>query len=475
MGQSGWEVYRRRFSTLGGKLIAAVPLELRGKAPLLWELRVRDSIGVRVLEVAWVVSAGPFSRSEGLREFPPGSCLFEMEQSGGGSLFEDPQGWALEEERGRLLAVRVIKALGNAPREQLEELQRRARNRLKRALKHLEQPMSWTHEGKWSSRALMQQVRAFSGVPRQEHQTRAVASIECIEEIECRLCEASCPENAISISRSQGTFLNELACTGCAKCITACPAQIPVLIHEKEHQSSVQVTLAHPAGVSFKDRDLAQVVNRQGAQLGAAKVIQSSREEGWLKLEMPAHLAWEARGVRRSYSGIEDEWVLKAERTAASKVEVQLQGEKRMLRTGQSLALALFETGYARSGDRLLCRDGSCRRCEIRVDGVKKLACRTQVHRGMSIQLIDRAGESQSDSELLCPCSSVHVPEVLQKIREGRLNSPESIRQACGLGEGSCRGRSCLSAFRRLLEKENIDCSDWIDWRFPWADWTLSI
>ena len=481
----GWEVYRRRFEMLGGKLIQAVPIGLKKKAPLLWEFRVKDSIGVRVLEVAWVVSAGPFASSDGMREHPPGSCLFELEQSGGMTLEEDPQGWTLEEERGRLLGVRIIKALGTplgasvdrnvskANREQLEESQRRARSRLKRALRYLDAPLDWTHEGKWSSVESRNRLRSFAGVPKKEHLSREVASIECIEEIECSICETACPEKAISISRSQGVFLKESACTGCGKCISACPAQVPVLIQEKEALPVAQITLGLPPWSEFKEKELVSVCNRKGAPLGSAKVLQSSREEGWIKLEVPSHLAWEARGIRRTRFQVEDEWVLKAEKTAASKVEVQLQGEKRMLRMGQSLALALFETGFARGDDRLLCRDGSCRRCEIRVDGVKKLACRTQVHRGMSIQLLDRS--PVEDSDLICPCSQVRSHEVVQKIREGKLNSPDSIRQACGVGEGSCRGRACMGAYQRLLQAEGIECSSWIDWRFPWADWTLSV
>jgi ferredoxin len=482
----GWEVYRRRFRILGGRILRASPVELRKKAPLLWELRLKDDLGVRVLEVAWVVSAGPFRPSEGIREYPPGSCLFELEQSAGMSQSEDPQGWVLEEERGRLLATRIIKALGNPMgagadraqgrelREQLDEVQRSARQRLKRAQRYLEAPLDWTHEGKWSTPEMLRRMKSFPGVPGREQAGRTVASIECIEEIECNLCETACPEHAITISRGSAnapsTFLNESACTGCGKCISACPARVPVMIQERESVSAVQLTIARPAGMVLREKELVQVTNRDGRTLGAAKVLAATE---WLKLEMPAHLASEARGVRRSVGQLEDEWVLRAEQTAASKVEVQLQGEKRMLRMGQPLALALFETGYARGDDRLLCRDGSCRRCEIRVDGVKKLACRTQVHRGMSIQLIERP--EVADAGLLCPCSGVTVAEIEQKISEGKLRSPSSIRQACRVGEGSCRGRTCMGAFRRLVEARGVAAADWIDWRFPWADWTLSV
>lgn len=483
-GLRGWEVHRRRFEGLGGRILSAEPLELRKKAPMLWELRVRDSLGVRVLEVAWVISAGPFSKGDGIREYPPGSCLYEFEQSGGATLADDPQGWVLEEERGRLLATRIVKALGTsaeisgrskALREQLEEVSRRSKGRLKRALKHLDSPFDWTYQGKWTAPALRSELGKFAGVPKREHESRPVASIECIEDIECGLCQAACPEKAIVISRAAAggpaTFLNESACTGCGKCITACPARVPVMIHEREGHSTAQLTLPLPQNAHFKPRELAPLVSRRGEPLGSGKVLEASADEGWLKVELPSHLAWEARGVRGNKSALEDEWVMSAEKTAASKVDVTLQGDRRMLRQGQPLALALFETGLASGDDRLLCRDGSCGRCEIRVDGIKRLACRTQVHRGMTIEVLERQG----DPELLCPCSGVEVSEVRFKIREGKLRSPQSIRQACGVGEGKCRGRACIGPFRRLLEREGIDASGWIDWRFPWSDWTLSV
>ncbi len=481
-GLSGWEVYRRRFEGLGGRVLRAQPVGLRKKAPLLWELRLKDAIGVRVMEVAWVISAGPFSKSDGIREYPPGSCLFELEQSGGPTVQDDPQGWVLEEERGKLLGVRVIKALGassermgseRALRDQMEEVQRRAKLRLKRANRHLDSPMIWSYQGKWTGPALRAEVARFAGVPKSEHSKHPVASIECLEEIECKLCQAACPDNAIQISRSKGTFLNESACTGCGKCISACPAKVPVLIHEPEGRSTAQLTLPLPQQLSVQPKELVGLINRRGEALGSGKVLELSDSEGWIKVDVPSHLAWEARGVRKARRALEDEWVMSAEKTASSKVEVTLQGSKRMLRSGQPLALALFETGLARGDDRLLCRDGSCRRCEIRVDGVKKLACRTQVHRGMAIQLIEKAMEQ--DSELLCPCSSVRTGEVIAKIRDGKLKTPDSIRQACGVGEGSCRGRTCMGGFKRLLEGEGIECRDWIDWRFPWSDWTLSV
>jgi len=178
LGFSGWEVHRRRFEMLGGKLIVGVPQELIKKASMLWEFRVRDEHGVRVLDVAWVVSAGPFSKSEGVREYPPESLLFELEQSSTFVPAEDVEGWALEEYRGRLLGVKIVKALHGdwsdrrEKKERLEEQLRRAKKRLRRALKRNEEPFHWEFSGKWTASGTLKRVQGFSGVPQLDEPVR---------------------------------------------------------------------------------------------------------------------------------------------------------------------------------------------------------------------------------------------------------------------------------------------------------------
>jgi ferredoxin/bacterioferritin-associated ferredoxin len=499
---SGWEVLRRRFETLGGVILYGKPVSLTKAARMLWDFRIQDAHGIRVLEVAWVISAGPFRGSEGVREYPPGSLLFELDQSGAGLVAEDPEGWALEEHRGRALGARICKALiaswgdRRVKKDRLEEELRRARGRLKRAMKRAEGAVSLEFEGKWLSRDSSQKLRGFSGAPRAEHASRMVASIECVEEIECSLCQSACPEEAIQISREAARFLDESKCTACGKCLDLCPAKVPVLIHEPEGRSQAKLTLSFRGRRPFRTHELASLVNRRGEVLGSGKVLESIEvlpasegvgavAEYRVTLEVPAHLVWEARGLRSARQGPshEEEWVMSSERAGASKVEVLLQNERRLLRDGQPLGLALFETGLARTEDRLLCGDGSCGLCDALVDGVQRPACRTSVHRGMAVQLEGSRWEFalsevapnglSADSDWICPCSAVTRQEVSTRIREGKLSSADAIRQSCGVGEGRCRGRICHELFRRTLLVEGVDADQWIDWRFPWSEWTL--
>ena len=493
---SGWEVHRRRFESLGGHILRGIPARLSKTASMLWDFRIEDAHGIRVLEVAWVIAAGPFSSSEGVREYPPESLLFELEQSAASAVGEDPEGWSLEESRGRALGVKICKALiadwsdRRVKKDRLEDDLRRARQRLKRALRREEKPFQLSFSGKWTDRSSMQAIRDFPGVPRQEHQSRPVVSIECVEDIECSLCQAACNDSAIQISRENGRFLDEAQCTSCGKCLSVCPARVPVMIQEVPNHPMAQLVLSFRGRQGFRPNELAILLNRRGEALGSGKVMESvevspatgsvgSVLEHRVKIEVPSHLVWEARGLRKAGEAPshEEEWVMNSERSAATKVEVQLQNEKRLLRNGQPLGLALFETGLARSSDRLLCRDVSCGLCEVLVDGVKRLACRMQVHRGMAVQLdsVSARPDSTADANLICPCSQVTRQDVLQRIRDGKLSSPDAIRQACGVGEGRCRGRICQEPFRRVLLAEGIDADQWIDWRFPWSEWTLSV
>src|SRR5690606_5029605 len=122
------------------------------KAALLWDLRLKDPKGVRVIQVSRVISAGPFLDLPGVKESPPGSFLFEIDQSAPGERETDVEGWSMEEERGRWLGGKIAKARmattlrppekkgkhqkHMASRGELEWLFRRARLRLKSYVRH---------------------------------------------------------------------------------------------------------------------------------------------------------------------------------------------------------------------------------------------------------------------------------------------------------------------------------------------------
>jgi ferredoxin len=485
---SGWEVERRRFEMNGGKLVEATPVRLSPKAALLWELKLQDTRGIRVLEVARVVSAGPFRDLSGVREHPPGSSLFELEQTASPAREDDVEGWVMEEERGRWLAGKIVKALATdlgERKEGLERIFRRARGRLKRYFRHREEPFTPSYQGKWISGGDLREIKAFRGVPQEAHRARLIASVECFEQIPCTICMDSCPEGAIELGhvpRTKDSLLTESKCLSCGVCVNACPSNAIVMMHEKSEHGLSTLVLPWRGTRPWKPGEFAIAVNRRGESLGNVRVS-ALPETQWaggaqaVQVELPTHLLWEARGLKRARaSSVEDHAYLEAvarSEMSAEKVEITLNGERRMVRDKIPVSVALFEIGQSRPEDVLFCPDGSCGLCQVLVDGVKKLACESRIHRGMAIKLAELPAPTQGENSL-CPCLGITVDEVIERMKQGNLQSPEAVLSVTHVGQGKCHGQLCGEAFRRALLDQGLDASQWADWRFPWSEWTLT-
>lgn len=491
---AGWEVERRRFEMAGGKLIEAKPIQLIPKGPLLWTLRLQDAFGIRVLDVGRVISAGPFRESLGVKEHPPGSFLFELEQTAAATRSQNVEGWVIEEERGKWLASKIVKALVSdlgPHREELDTIYKKARGRLKKSLRHREVPFTPSYQGKWISTVDAKVIKAFSGVPQQAHKFRPIASIECFEEIPCNICQTVCPTSAIQIGkipRSKAPVLNEGACIACGICLSACPSSSISLIKEEENKSTSALTLPWRGSKSWTLGEFAVIVNRRGENLGSARVTgilptEPPSEVQLIQIEVPTHLTWETRGLKhRPNPASDDSYLASVSRSSsdADKVEITLNGEKRWVRDRIPISLALFELGHNRPEDVLYCNDGTCGLCQIPVDGMKKLACQTNIHRGIVVlvespPLTSPGGPADAATETasLCPCMRISREEIVERIQQGKLQSPEAVLSVTRVGEGKCHGQLCMGSFRRLLSDQGLDVSQWVDWRFPWSDWIL--
>jgi Fe-S-cluster-containing hydrogenase component 2 len=524
---AGWEVEKRRFEMNGGKTVEARPLQLLPKSPLIWQLRLQDNQGIRVLEGSRVVAAGPFHDFPGVREYPPGSFLFELDQTAPLLEEENPDGWAMEEERAHWLAGKIVRALVTElgpKREKLDRIFQSSRSRLKRYLKHRDFPFTPNYQGKWVSGIDALQIRSFPGTPKNKHTQKPVASVECFEEISCMLCQKACPTSAIQMNRPRTTkevkfpILNDEACISCGLCLIACPTSSIPLIHEKP-QSNSTLILPWKGRKPWKVGEFATLLNRRGESLGTARISQllephkdraassiqpaspdsedasafdgssasslssPAKSTQLLQLEVPSHLIWEARAIKRGRAPttVDEAFLASVERSAsvAENVEITLDGEKRLVRDKVSLSMAFFETGQSRAEDILLCQDGSCGLCHVSVDSVKKLACQTRIHKGMAIRILPSpfppiATETQSTDNVLCPCLGITTDQIIARVKHGKLQSPEAVLSVTHVGEGKCHGQICMGAFKRLLSEQGLDFSQWIDWRFPWADWILS-
>jgi hypothetical protein len=121
----------------------------------------------------------------------------------------------------------------------------------------------------------------------------------------------------------------------------------------------------------------------------------------------------------------------------------------------------------ARPNDILICEDGACGLCQIEVDGIRKFACQTTQHQGMSI----RFTRDHEPSSELCPCQNI-TPEQFEASLTGAMpDTIDALTQVSEVGQGKCHGLLCRKSWVREAQALGVESSRYADWRFPWVDW----
>lgn len=479
----GWEVEFRRFLMMGGQVIFDRPQNLRQASPVSWVLDLLKES----LEVSRVISVGPFEDDLGFREYPTGSLLIQWQNAESENFTDNVESMMLDEHRAVVLASRLIRGLGAEMSSERKSLLDKSLWVSKQKLKELEsaaQKMEpFEFEGKWLNAATKEKIRSFAGTPKNLEQSfkegKVVAAIDCIQPIACRVCERDCPAHAIKIDRSSlGTqsFLLEDQCTGCGRCVQVCPSQVPVMFEGGHEGSFSTLILSYREKAKLSKGDKVSLINRRGEVLAASKVLDvfvdaevSKGDIPLYKIEVPSHLVWDARGIIPMGMKPEVEHADDFYREVGERVEVQIQGVQRRVREGQLLSAALFEIGVARPNDILMCEDGSCGLCQIDVDGVRKLACQSTIHKGMSIRYV----REHEISGALCPCKEISAEEEIARLRQSSSVSLDSAMMTSEVGKGRCHGSICREAQIRLCTQEGSVAERYVGWEFPWMDWTI--
>ncbi len=163
------------------------------------------------------------------------------------------------------------------------------------------------HSLKTTGAPTLEELYKSPGFPMKEQLLKGpIAIIECIEEIPCNPCEASCPRGAITIGESI-TNLPEMdfeKCIACGMCIAACPG---LAIYIKDYTySDTKALLSYPYEYYPlpKAGDTVQAVDRHGNAVCDAKVIKvrnpkSNDHTAIITVEYPKEYFEEAVNMKR--------------------------------------------------------------------------------------------------------------------------------------------------------------------------------
>lgn len=119
------------------------------------------------------------------------------------------------------------------------------------------------------------------GVPSARRREQGpVAVFECVQEIPCNPCEQACKEGAVRVGERITTCpeLVPEACTGCARCVAACPGQA-VFVVDESRGDLAQVTIPYEFLPLPEKGRRVMALDRSGAVLGPAEIVRVRRSK----------------------------------------------------------------------------------------------------------------------------------------------------------------------------------------------------
>lgn len=136
-------------------------------------------------------------------------------------------------------------------------------------------------------------------IPTKKQLEKGVAILECVQEIPCNPCVASCPVHAISMKDINAPPVNDFdRCIGCTKCVGICPGLAIFVVKIKDMKA--WVTLPYEFIPAPKKGDVVKAVDRAGEIRGKAlvtKVIKQGKTFV-VTIEIESGLAMDIRNIK---------------------------------------------------------------------------------------------------------------------------------------------------------------------------------
>ena len=143
------------------------------------------------------------------------------------------------------------------------------------------------------------------GIPSLKRRSKGpVVVIECIQDIPCNPCEASCKVNAITVGEDITNLphIDEEKCIGCLSCIHICPGQA-IFVVDESIEDKARISLPYEFLPLPAEEEIVTALNRSGDVLGDAvirKVRKTKRmdQTAVITLEVPKEWSMKARAFK---------------------------------------------------------------------------------------------------------------------------------------------------------------------------------
>jgi Fe-S-cluster-containing hydrogenase component 2 len=151
-----------------------------------------------------------------------------------------------------------------------------------------------------------EELKEGKGIPSETRRRKgAVATLECLEDIPCNPCEASCKYEAITVGEDITTppRLTEDNCVGCRSCVPICPGQAIFIIDESLPDDRASIEMAYEYRPLPQKGDTVTALDRAGKEIGEATVTAVKKtkkmdQTATVIIEVPRKWSMQARAIQ---------------------------------------------------------------------------------------------------------------------------------------------------------------------------------
>ena len=133
----------------------------------------------------------------------------------------------------------------------------------------------------------------------------AVAILECLEDIPCNPCEASCKVGAISVGEDITTppHLDGEKCVGCRTCVPICPGQAIFILDESVPDNRATVEMPYEYLPLPEKGETVTALDRSGQEIGQATITAVRNtpkmdQTATVTINVPREWSMTARAIR---------------------------------------------------------------------------------------------------------------------------------------------------------------------------------